>query len=600
MIAVRRFLALFRNSPTYGRDQASLISGFNIGLAALVLNGAILLTLLPLMMDPNDPDFRKLTENIEFGQLLGLILLGGATAFATLLIPMRLGGVFMGPRIGRYFDQIVLSGITPLRFLIGKVTSQNLFMALMLFLLLPWFVLVLALGGLQWPVFLANLFLLWLYCMMMALVMLWLTLYVNEVLAMFIVLFCGAWMCGLGCAPIPYQPFVFSPFPALMHSVYAAAEALPDEYSRSYLSTFVSCATGMSCVIAVSLVAISMGPLYGIIRDNSTFGEVVRAGDSKRKRRFRLRLHIQRPSELAFFYENRGDTWRRCEGLLRWGIGFLGLLVTTGAAWTFFIVVIQRVVVQNLSAGRAYISSWFYAEFTTTCHVFHGITLVLAIMLFSHSRNTTYLRVPFVFGWKAEVSKLDSICFVIVLLLSSGVAIGFPFWFEANVLRSIPTPSAAEVAASGYQAQTTRLNFVAVAWKGILVLNLAAVAAYLMQRLICLSMWMKSVSMMLVAVLYGGMVCLIPIVLSISMRSVYELQQYQVLFNNAPRLIMVSPAMILLDLYGERPPNFPQDMSSLPFYVVHSVLILSCLFAIRMVGRKLRLEYLTASTKENR
>ena len=271
MNAVRRFLGLFRNSPTYGRDQASLISGWNIGLAGLVLNGTILMTLLPLMLDPNDPGWQMITESMEFGQILGLILLGGATVFATLLIPMRLTGVFMGPRIGRYFDQIVLSGITPLRFLIGKVTSQNLFLGLVLFLLLPWLVLVLALGGLEWTTFLANLFLVWLYCIMLAVVMLWLSLYFNEVLAMLLVVGAGILLCALGCAPIPYQPFVVTPFPALLQGVYSASGMIEDEYFRSFSSVFASCAFGMLTVTSMAIVAISVGPLYGIIRDNSTF-----------------------------------------------------------------------------------------------------------------------------------------------------------------------------------------------------------------------------------------------------------------------------------------------------------------------------------------
>ncbi|MDA1232070.1 MAG: hypothetical protein O2856_14950, partial [Planctomycetota bacterium] len=222
MNAMRRFFGLFQNSPTFGRDRANLISGFTIGTTALALNAAILSMVLPLMMDPNDHDFRMITQNIEFGQLLGLILMGGATAFATFLIPMRLGTVFMGPRIGRYFDQIVLSGISPMRFLIGKVTSQNLFLALTLFLLLPWFVLVLALGGLEGPVFLGNLILVWLYCMMLAMVMLWLSLHMNEILAMGILMLVASILCGFGCAPFPVQPFIVTPFPALMYSVYTA------------------------------------------------------------------------------------------------------------------------------------------------------------------------------------------------------------------------------------------------------------------------------------------------------------------------------------------------------------------------------------------
>ncbi|MDA1249527.1 MAG: hypothetical protein O2820_09910 [Planctomycetota bacterium] len=77
MNAFRRFIDLFRDSPTYGRDRANLISGFSIGLTALLLNGAVMMLVLPLMLDPNDRDFRDITENVEFGQLLALILLGG-------------------------------------------------------------------------------------------------------------------------------------------------------------------------------------------------------------------------------------------------------------------------------------------------------------------------------------------------------------------------------------------------------------------------------------------------------------------------------------------------------------------------------------------
>src|ERR1700744_151942 len=131
MNSVRRFFSFFLDSPTYGRDRANLISGFSIGVAGLLLNGAVLLLVVPLLFAP-EGGFRNVTDNMEFGQLLAMILLGGATAFATLLIPLRLVTVFWEPRAGRYFDQIVLSGISPLRFVIGKAASQNLFLALIL------------------------------------------------------------------------------------------------------------------------------------------------------------------------------------------------------------------------------------------------------------------------------------------------------------------------------------------------------------------------------------------------------------------------------------------------------------------------------------
>ena len=313
-------LQLFRDSPTFGRDRANLWSGFTIGTTALLLNTAVIAMVCMLLNFPDEREFRAITEQLGFGQVLALILLGGATALATLLIPLRLLTVFWGPRVGGYFDQIVLSGITPFRFVIGKATSQNLFLGLSLFLLLPYMVLSLSFGGVKLVFFVACLFLVWMYCMTLALVTLWLTLYFNELIAAILAIVGATWLIGLGCVPEIANYLPFTPTPFLVQPVH---EVLP------HLTTppnpwrvFVSGVVGMGAIALTSLCALHLGPLYGVIRENSTFGEVVRRGDSRRKRWFRLRYHIQRPSELAFFYENRPGTFRRSEGLIRWGFSF--------------------------------------------------------------------------------------------------------------------------------------------------------------------------------------------------------------------------------------------------------------------------------------
>ena len=248
-----RVINLFRDSPTYGRDRANLISGFTIGTTALLLNAAVMMLVLPLMLDPDDRDFREITENVEFGQLLAMILLGGATAFATLLIPLRLVTVFWGPRIGRYFDQIVLSGISPLRFVIGKATSQNLFLGLIGFLLLPWLVLSLTLGGVDFSYFVSGLFLVWLYCMALALVTLWATLYLNELLAAFVVIGGAGFLGGLGCIPMPMQPFVVTPMPALIHPLYKSIPFFDGRIPPDFAPIFISCVASLSAIICVAI-----------------------------------------------------------------------------------------------------------------------------------------------------------------------------------------------------------------------------------------------------------------------------------------------------------------------------------------------------------
>lgn len=356
------------------------------------------------MLDPDDAMYRTITENVEFGQLLALILLGGAAAFATFLIPLRLATVFMGPRTGGYFDQIVLSGISPLRFLIGKATSQNLFLALILFLLLPYLVLSLTLGGVDFGSFVAGLFLVWLYCMALALVTLWMSLYFNEVLAAVIVIGSAALIAELGCIPLEFQPFVLTPFPALIHPVYQSVPYYQNAIPTAFFPVFLSCAIGMTLVICVSLFAIYVGPLFGIIQENSTFGEVVRAGDSKRRRWFRMRPHIQRPSEIAFFYENRSEQFRRWEGLIRWGIGFCGLTLVSIAASAGLLWLVTFVPV--LRGGNW--PPWFRYEVSITYLTIHGVGLVLAMLLFSHGKNSAYLRIPVFRGRMTEVSRLAS------------------------------------------------------------------------------------------------------------------------------------------------------------------------------------------------
>ncbi len=595
MNAVRRFLGLFQNSPTYGRDRANLISGFTIGTTALALNGAIMMMVLPLLLDPNDRDFRQLTENMEFGQLLGLILLGGATAFATLLIPLRLISVFMAPRVGRYFDQIVLSGITPLRFLIGKATSQNLFMLLIVFLLLPWFVLVLSLGGLEWSVFLGNLFLVWLYCMMLALLMLWLSLYLNEILAMLILVYVASVLCALGCAPLPFQPFVVTPFPALMHSVYAAVDVSGIEPTRSYLSMFTACAAAMSTVIGVALAAIYLGPLYGIIRDNSTFGEVVRAGDSKRTRRFRFRLHIQRPSEIAFFYENRGDAFRKHEGLIRWGTAMLCLLIVSSVAWALMISTFARSVPMQAAWGSS--QQWWVPEFHVLCHTFHGIGLVLATFLFSHARNTTYQRLPILFGWKPEVSRLDTIGFLLFLLISTTTTISVPIGFDQIV--AIPNGGSVFQWENASSRTNEAMDFARISREGTLVLSIAGLTVYCLQRTLCLSVWLKESALMLVAMFYLSVVCFLPLIIGMVAWEFPDFRSNPFVIGNAILLATMSPFTVLMSLYRELGTLFSDDLSTMPFYILHVILIAVCLMVMRRRSRKLRLEYISSPAQES-
>jgi len=590
MNVLSRIAGVFRDSPTSGLDRVKLVSGFTIGSTGLLLNVAVFMFILPLMVDPNDSGFRQLTENLEFGQLLALILLGGATVMATLVIPFRLLTIFWGPRTGNYFDQIVLSGITPLRYVIGKATSQNLFLALILFLLLPWLALSLTLGGVDPLTFFAGLFLVWLYCIALALVTLWMSLFLNELLAAIVVIALAALFCGLGLIPMPIQTFVMTPFPALIHPVYSAMSVTDAELGQSFSSVFLTTAAAISTIIVVSMFGISMGPLFGIIQDNSTFGEVVCKGDTKRTRRFRFRMHIQRPSELSFFYENRSTAFRNWEGLIRWGSGLGGLLAVSCGVYALFTYLLAHYVV--IQQGRGQYLAYETHAFSLTIH---GFSMAFAILLFSHSRNTTYVRIPFIAGKRVEVSRLDTTAFIIFLLVSAACCIGAPFWLDAYAAG----PAGNSVfQGSGWNSRGNPIDFVQVCLEGTAVISVAAATIYGLHRMLCLHMWLRSTALAIAGALYFALICMAPLLLAAFCLDFPELRYIPFVQNWAPVLAMMSPFSVVMHMFRELGSRFPDVLSTLPFYIAHLVLFTVTLLGSRYYGRRLRQSYLPDAPAE--
>ncbi len=596
MNVFRKVFDFFLDSPTFGRDRARLISGFTIGTSAIALNAAILMMLVPLLQSPDNPTYQRLTDHVGFSQLLALILLGGASIFATLLVPLRLTTVFFETRIGRYFDQIVLSGISPIRFLIGKVASQNLFIALFLFLLIPYLVFCITLGGVDFKFFLAGLFLIWLYCMALSFAMLWVSLYLNEFLAAGVVIAIAVTLSICGCIPMRFQPFVLTPFPVLIHPVLTSIPQFIDIVDRRYVPKFVACAIGMSVFIGVSLTAIYLGPLYGIIRENSTFGEVVRAGDSKRKRWFRFRPHIQRSSEIAFFYVNRGRWLTRHEGFIRWGAGFCGLLLMVVIAHAATMLYVQKFLSNWISnPGLMYLYSYSFHSLILSIH---GIGLLLAMILFSHAKNTTYLKIPFLFGRKIEVSKLDTTSFLLFWLFSTSASIAVPLIFEHYAA----APAGLTLFPERQQSNPSELpvDFFQGLLEATIVISIVGLVLYAFHRALCQAMWMKSMSITLVLVLYGALVWMTPVLIgAFLLEGMLELRQIQFLTNLAPLVAAVSPMVtVTLAFEGRMGGAFPAEMSKLPFYLFHAVLLLLTLFQIRRGGRKLREEYIPDPKRE--
>lgn len=598
MIVVRRLLGLFQDSPVYSRDRANLITGFTVGTTGLLLNGAVLTLVLPVLINPDGHSIRAFAENVEFGQLLAVILLGGAAMFATVLIPLRLVTVFWESRIGRYFDQIILSGISPLRFLIGKVTSQNLFLALISFLLLPYLVLSLTLGGVDLSFFIAGLFLVWLYCMALASVTLWVSLYFNELLSAIAVILAAGIVAMLGCMPMRIQPFVLTPFPMLISPVFGAGNRFDGIVHHDYFPVFISSVAAMTAMIVAALFAIYLGPLYGIIRENSTFGEVVRAGDSKRKRWLRFRLHIQRSSEIAFFYKNRSRTFLGFEGLLRWGTGLCGALMIVFVADALFVGAYRENLPDFSVSAPQSPAPWRVFQFYALGLTIHGWSLAIAICLFSHTKNTTFMRLRVVPGWTAEVSTLDTSAFLLFAVLSTMATAAIPFLFE----RFIAAPGGSTLFPSNfthpfYPGQ--KINFVRIVREGTAVVSLAGLVVYGFQRYVCLGTWTRTAAIAIVGFLYYILICILPLAAALCLQ-IDELRAIPLLVKIAPIVMMFSPITVMIYIFdGQFGPQFPGPFSTVPFYCFHTILFCFAMIGIRARGRQVRQTYLVDPARES-
>src|SRR5262249_36544722 len=156
-------------------------------------------------------------------------------------------------------------------------------------------------------------------------------------------------------------------------------------------------------------------------------------------------------------------------------------------------------------------------------------------------------------------------------------SIAAPFCFE----RFFAVPGGYTVFPTLMDQAGQPMNFARLAVEGTAVLSVAGVTIYALHRLVCLMTWIRSVTFALVATLYFGLVCMLPVVFVILLVEVPELRSVPTFADWAPRLAMVSPVTALMFLFNETGSQFPRHVSTAPLYVAHGVLLGLTLMEIR-------------------
>jgi len=333
------------DSPTLPRDLISLLSSWRVGAWFCALNlilGSVLGITIYLAAIENEREFAELSQRLGLGQYSACMLLLGIAGLCTLLIPVRASGLFEGPRWARYFDQVVLSGISPERYFAGKVIAQNIFFVLVVIASLPYAVFSLSLGGTHASYIVLGLVSLWVYANLLTIVTICFAARVQEVGAAIGAIALFAFFFIMGLIPFPAYCGLITPAHYLMAPIYDVSfqngggmpwdpsrMAIPIGSAKVYIGSFGFFLIGAAFTCGLAGLFLLLGPVNCLIKANSTFGEVVMPGDNKRKGIFRLRLILRRRSEMSFFYENRPPWVTRWEAPLRYGATLAALCAIT-------------------------------------------------------------------------------------------------------------------------------------------------------------------------------------------------------------------------------------------------------------------------------
>lgn len=349
MKVLARKLEVFWDSPNLVRDIGSLLSAWRIGMWFCLLNmvlGPLMAIMIYMGSIENEEPFVQISQQLGLGQYLAVTLMLGLCGVLTVLIPLRASGLFEGPRWAKFFDQIVLSGISPERYLAGRIASQNIFFVVILLASMPYAVFGLSMGGTKFSYVAGSLFALCVYANLLSVATVAMGALFHETAAVLITVSIAAALFVFGLFPIALPGlltpahYIIEPFHQVMRSagqLQASYKFVINYNGAAYpLSSLLLFVLNGGLLGLICFLFCLLGPVHCLVRENSTFGEVVMPGDTRRKRLFRMRFVLRRRSEVAFFYENRNPLLTRWEVPLRYApvCALLGtsLFLTFGVA----------------------------------------------------------------------------------------------------------------------------------------------------------------------------------------------------------------------------------------------------------------------------
>ncbi len=415
------------SSPSWERDAAAITSPWRMGLWFLVLNGLIVFGLIMVHAMFSDlsiyDELTPVIARMGLGRLFCGALFLSLSFFLSIFVPIRVFGVIFSPRLGRYFDQIVLSGITPWRFIGGKIVGQQAFYLIVLAVCLPYLVFCISFGGISFTEVALYTAMIFVYVHVLVIISLAASMMMSEILALPLVIIVFTLSAVIGLMPLSPHPLNLTPTASIMAVLYEAVAAAQGE-ETTMTGLFVGGFPGLTlfqshlllfalisfALLALGGLAVTLGPINSLARGLNTFGEAVLPGDRKRAGWLKRRFNLRRQSELSFLYENNAPAWRAADFRRRWFLRETVFILLIGAAliWLYW-----------LFASGHHTEAFYPLHF-----VLAMAALFLNALMFSENWATERLTVG---RW--EAGRLNVFCFAAnSVLVWSGFAWAPSYW----------------------------------------------------------------------------------------------------------------------------------------------------------------------------
>ncbi len=403
----RALAAAVADNPSAELDLRSLLVAPKLG----ALLGAEVLLLGALLVGFLQGDLQEVLTRRDRGDLPIAVVLLIVTLLLTWVVPARTQGLLEGPRRRGYMDQIVTTGVSPLRYYAGRWWATQPLLLMVLGTSLPFVLLLGLLGGADWARTAATYGLLYAYGNLLVVVTFGLGVVMHEVAAMLLTQVTFTALSLLQLAPLPSTVAAWTPsrwIVAPFAPLFAGSEAALFERLYGPATPFglevpwPVWALGLWALLAgAAAIDCLLGPLHAFVPGLNNFGLVVLPQDQKKTRLSRFRPLLTRRIELAFLFENRGPRLVRATLPLRTlqQLALLSLFATLA-----FAVAFDEQVIQELRLGEL--------------RVVHGGVaaglLVLSLFAFSNDRLRSLQQLP-VGPWRLPQLTCDGAGFVLFL-----------------------------------------------------------------------------------------------------------------------------------------------------------------------------------------